>query len=64
MEDLLNFKETKQNHWHAEYDDLKFDIEKSGGAYALIIEGNDMHRDIHCDSLQDAQEQAKKFIVW
>jgi hypothetical protein len=64
MEDVLNFKETQANHWHAEYDDITFDIERSTEDFELKVEGRDVHQSIHCGTLEEAQERAKKFLVW
>jgi hypothetical protein len=64
MEDVLNFKETRTNHWHAEYDYIKFDIDHTSNDYELKVDGGDVHQSIHCATLEEAQERAKKFLVW
>ncbi len=64
MEDLLNFKEDRTDHWHASYDTINFDISHSDKDYELKVEGRDVHKTLHFSSLEEAKESAKKFLVW
>lgn len=64
MEDVLNFRETRPGHWHAEYDGIVFDIEKREEQFELVVEGGQVHQVLHLPTLEDAKERAKKFLVW
>lgn len=64
MEDILNFKKVNENSWHAELNEMEFDIEKRSNEYELTVHGGHVHEHYTCRSLEDAQEKAKKFTVW
>lgn len=64
MEDVLSFKETDRGHWHANFNELAFDIERKPDEYELTVEGENLHECYHCNSLDEAKEKAMKYTVW